>query len=143
MRAAAALALATGCGVRRAPNVVLVSIDTLRADHLRSYGYARDTSPEIDRLAAHGVRYAHAYVPASWTLPSHVSLFTSQPPSRHSVRDDRIALPPRATTLAELLSAAGYSTAGFVSWVYVGAAYGLGQGFDVYRERLRALGHAP
>jgi len=145
MRAAAALALAlaTGCGFSRAPNVVLVSIDTLRADHLGSYGYARDTSPEIDRLAAQGVRYAHAYAAASWTLPSHVSLFTSQLPSRHGVRDDRNALSPQATTLAKLLSAAGYSTAGFVSWVYVGAAYGLGQGFDVYRELVDRAHYEP
>jgi arylsulfatase A-like enzyme len=114
--------------------VVLVSIDTLRADHLSSWGYARPTSPQIDRLAAQGVRFARAEAPASWTLPSHVSLFTSQLPSTHGVRDDRVSLPPQATTLAELLSAAGYTTAGFVSWIYVGAAYGLGQGFDVYRE---------
>jgi arylsulfatase A-like enzyme len=121
----------------------MISIDTLRADHLSAYGYARETSPEIDRLAARGVRFARAYAPASWTLPSHVSLFTSQLPSHHGVRHDEVALPPQAITLAELLSAAGYSTAGFVSWVYVGAAYGLGQGFDTYRELVDTARYEP
>jgi arylsulfatase A-like enzyme len=134
-----ALACALGAGCAPAPpNVVIVSFDTLRADHLSAYGYARETSPEIDRLAAQGVRFARAYAPASWTLPSHVSLFTSQLPSAHGVRDDRLSLPAEATTLAELLSAAGFQTAGFVSWVYVGARFGLGQGFDVYRELVDA-----
>jgi arylsulfatase A-like enzyme len=113
---------------------VLVSIDTLRADHVSAYGYARQTTPQLDRLAAAGVRFAQAFAAASWTLPSHVSLFTSQLPSRHGVQHDRVALPALATTLAETLAAAGFATAGFVSWIYVGERYGLAQGFDVYRE---------
>jgi len=122
---------------------VLISIDTLRADHLSAWGYARETSPEIDRLAAQGVRFARAYAPASWTLPSHVSLFTSQLPSHHGVRDDQVALSPQALTLAELLSAAGFSTAGFVSWVYVGSKYGFSQGFDTYLELVDRARYEP
>ncbi len=131
---AALLALGAGGGAPQPAYVVLGSIDTLRADHVSAYGYARQTTPQIDRLAAGGVRFAQAFAAASWTLPSHASLFTSQLPSRHGVQHERVALPAAATTLAETLSAAGFATAGFVSWVYVGARYGLAQGFDVYRE---------
>lgn len=132
------LVLCAGCGAPPRPNVVLVSIDTLRADHVSAYGYPRQTTPQIDRLAAGGVRFSNAFASASWTLPSHASLFTSQLPSVHGARHDRAALPAAATTLAESLSAAGFATAGFVSWVYVGARYGFAQGFDEYRELVDA-----
>lgn len=117
-----------------APNVLLVSIDTLRADHVHAYGYARETTPAIDRLAAEGVRFDLALAPAPWTLPSHVSLLTGLPPLRHGVLDDGRRLAAEAVTLAEALRDAGYTTAGFVSAPYLEADYGFAQGFDRYDD---------
>ena len=82
------------------PNVVLVTIDTLRADHLGCYGYDRDTSPNLDRLAADGVRFANAVSVSSWTLPAHASILTGLYPAEHGVVTDVSALPPSARTLA-------------------------------------------
>lgn len=113
--------------------VILISIDTLRADHLGCYGYERDTSPAIDALARDSIRFSRAFSQSSWTLPSHVSLMTSQYPSTHRVTDDRFALPEEATTLADALQGAGYHTAGFVTWIYVSEVYGFAQGFDEFR----------
>jgi arylsulfatase A-like enzyme len=118
------------------PNVIFISVDTLRADHLGCYGYERDTSPQIDALAARGVRFANAFSQASWTLPSHISMMTSQYPHVHGVHDNGTALPPDATTLAGVLSERGYDTAAFVSWVYLGKTYGFDRGFDEFNELL-------
>ena len=77
------LLLLAGCGGGREegrPNVLLVSVDTLRADHLSCYGYARQTSPNIDSLAAESVRFTHAYAPTPWTLPSHAGMLTGAHP---------------------------------------------------------------
>ncbi|MDA8020626.1 MAG: sulfatase-like hydrolase/transferase [Thermoanaerobaculia bacterium] len=126
-----------GEGNREArPNVLLISIDTLRADHLGSYGYARDTSPFLDSLAAVGVRFHSAFAQASWTLPSHMSLLTSTYPGTHRVETSRRALPSAIPTLAEQLQGAGYATAGYVSWIYLKSEYGFGRGFDRYVELL-------
>ncbi len=116
------------------PHVILISIDTVRADHLGCYGYGRDTSPAMDELARQGVRFANAFSQSSWTLPSHMSVMTSQYPSVHGVQDDGQALADPVITLAEALQAGGYQTAAFVSWVYVGRSFGFGQGFDHFRE---------
>jgi arylsulfatase A-like enzyme len=113
------------------PHVILISIDTLRADHVGAYGYARPTTPAIDRLAAQSVRFDNAISPASWTLPAHMSLMTSLRPSVHGVDQDR-ALDLSATTLAEVLAQAGYRTGAFISWVYLSEVYGLQQGFDEF-----------
>ncbi len=118
------------------PNVILVSIDTLRADHLGCYGYQRATSPNIDALAAGGVRFASAFAQSCWTLPSHMSLLTSQYPHVHAVQDEGVALRDSAITLAEVLSDGGYDTAAFVSWVFVAAQYGFDQGFAQFTELL-------
>ena len=118
------------------PNVVLVSIDTLRADHLGSYGYERDTSPFLDSLAARGKLFENAFAQASWTLPSHMSLFTSTYPGTHRVETSRRALSPAIPTLTERLRDAGYATAGYVSWIYLKSEYGFGRGFDRYVELL-------
>lgn len=116
------------------PHVILISVDTLRADHLGCYGYARDTSPNIDRLAEKSIRFENAYAQASWTLPSHMSIMTSQYPHVHGVEQQGQALPESATTLAETLSDAGYRTAAMISWVFVGEKYGFAQGFDQFTE---------
>ena len=114
------------------PNIILISIDTVRADRLGSYGFTADTSPALDRLASLGVRFDSAISQSSWTLPAHMSLFTSQLVSTHGVVDDQKALADSAATLAEMLSEQGYQTTGFVSWVYLSPKFGFGQGFDKY-----------
>ncbi len=118
----------------RRPHVVLISIDTLRPDHLGCYGYERQTSPNIDRLAREGTRYTRAYSPTSWTLPAHMSMFTSQTPSHHGIVEDRYALGQDATTLAEVIQAGGYDTAAITSWIYVGRKFGFDQGFAHFEE---------
>ena len=116
------------------PNLLLISIDTLRADHLGCYGYARDTSPFIDSLAERGVRFERAFAQASWTLPSHMSLMTSLHPRSHRVETHEQSLSAAIPTLAELLDEAGYHTTAFVNWIYLKAAFGFGRGFDEFYE---------
>ena len=132
--------------------VILVSIDTLRADHLSGYGYARPTTPAIDRLAKDGVLFSNARSQAPWTLPSHASLFTSLYPSVHGVRafnnmrfldsGGTNRLEPWNLTLAELLQASGYRTAGIASAPWLDEPFGLDQGFetsDVDRNHTASL----
>jgi len=121
-----------GRGAR--PNVVLISIDTLRPDHLGCYGYHRDTSPALDKLAAEGVRFSSAYSHSSWTLPSHMTMMTSLHPSQHRVGPEKRALADSVFTLAQVLSVEGYETAGFVSWVYLARVWGFARGFAKYVE---------
>jgi arylsulfatase A-like enzyme len=116
------------------PNVLLVSIDSLRSDHLHSYGYKRETSPTIDSLAADGARFKTVVSPTSWTLPAHLTLLTSLPPEEHGVTDDETRLREDAVFLSEVLWDKGYTTAGFVSGPYLNAAYGFAQGWDHYDD---------
>ena len=125
-----------GTNQPRRPNVILISIDTLRADHLSCYGYSRKTSPRLDAFARQSVRFCKAFCQASWTLPSHMSIMTSQYPHVHGVEEGQDALPEGATTLAEVLSAKGYRTAAFVSWIYLARKFGFAQGFDEFTELL-------
>ncbi|MCG8590283.1 MAG: sulfatase-like hydrolase/transferase [Proteobacteria bacterium] len=121
------------------PDVVLVSIDSLRPDHLGSYGYPHPTSPRIDALAAEGVRFENAVSTTSWTLPAHAALFTGLSDTTHGVVFDGQRLDARHTTLAERLKAAGYHTAGFFGGPYLHPTFGLGQGFDVYQSCMTRL----
>lgn len=117
------------------PNLLLISIDTLRADHLGCYGAKRPTSPRLDRFASSAVRFEHAYAPAPWTLPSHAALLTGVHPYRLGMRDNTARLPSDVPTLAERLAEAGYQTAAIVDsrpGGYVGAARGFDRGFDEY-----------
>jgi arylsulfatase A-like enzyme len=116
------------------PNVLLISIDTLRPDHLGCYGYERPTSPALDALAAEGARFTTAVSPTSWTLPAHMTLLTALPPEVHGVIDDGLRLDASTVTLAEVLRARGYATAGFVSGPYLDAGYGFARGFDHYDD---------
>jgi arylsulfatase A-like enzyme len=118
----------------RPPNLLLVVIDTLRADRLSSYGYARNTSPQLDRVAAEGVRFDSSYAAASTTLPSHASLFTGEAPIRHGAVKNGIRLSADADTLAERLRAAGFQTAAIVSSFVLDRRFGLDQGFDHYED---------
>ncbi len=117
------------------PNVLLITVDTLRADHIGPYG-GRARTPAFDRLAAEGVRFAGAYAQEPQTNPNHASLFTGQYPSTHGVRVHlHDVLPPQATTLAELLAGHGYRTGGIYSWFSLdGPLSGLDQGFQTYRN---------
>ena len=116
------------------PNVVLVSIDSLRADHVGAYGYPRPTSPRLDRLAAEGVAFDAAWSTTTWTLPSHVSLLTSLYSEVHGVSEDGIRMTEGQTLLSEALRGAGYRTAAFVSAPFLNRLYGFDQGFDFYDD---------
>ena len=116
------------------PDVVLVSIDTLRADHLGSYGYTRPTSPFIDSLAAGGTRYGAARSASPWTLPSHTTMLSGLLPSTHHVVEDNLSLSAATPVLAERMRAAGYATAGVVSTLYVSSIYGFDRGFDHFED---------
>jgi len=134
---AVAAATLLACEPRgRRPNVLFVSIDTLRADHLGCYGCPRPTSPSLDALAAKSVVFESAQSASSWTLPSLASLMTSMPASAHEC--DRIAsrLDPSYPTLAEILRDSGYDTAFVASHVFLSAGYGLQQGFTHVDTRI-------
>ena len=151
-RATAALALAAvsalllpACSTRPAPapvvaaaarNVLIVTIDTLRADRVGVYGATQVETPNIDRLAREGAWAPQATVPAPLTRPSHVSLFTGLYPAEHGIRDN-IAPPLRAEVpvLAEILKRRGFSTGAFVASVVLDRQAGLARGFDVYSDR--------
>ncbi|MFT5042138.1 MAG: arylsulfatase A-like enzyme [Hyphomicrobiaceae bacterium] len=116
-------------------NVVLISIDSLRADHLGSYGYSRDTSPAIDSLAAEGVRFERASSVTSWTLPAHVSLLTGRSLMGHGVVTDDRSLTDDVPTLPAAMQEAGYTTKAIVSAPYLNSRYGFARGFDDYDDR--------
>lgn len=145
------LALASGslgCDAPTPPHILLVTLDTTRADHLGAYGHRRDTSPHLDALAREATLYTRAYSTSSWTLPSHASLFTGKFPSSHGARLDpdgplqlgsAIAagkgirargLSPEEPTLADRLTRAGYATAGFVAGPWMRRTFGLDKGFE-------------
>jgi arylsulfatase A-like enzyme len=115
-----------------APNLVILMIDTLRADHLGAYGYARAKTPHIDALATAGTRYAHAFAQASWTRPSVATILSGQYPSSHGAVHKADILPDRVETLAEVLQRAGYHTAAFANNANVTAAFNFQQGFDEF-----------
>jgi len=118
---------------RRPSNLLVVTIDTLRADHVGSYGYAAARTPRLDGLAARGLRFARAATVVPLTLPAHSSLMTGTFPARHGVRDNGgYYLGPERTTLAELLRARGYRTGGFISGFVLDSRWGIGQGFERY-----------
>ena len=113
------------------PNVLLVVIDTLRADHLGAWGYARPTSPHIDALAARGVLFTRAFAPSSWTRPSVASLFTSLYPSEHGATTFDRPLSSAVATLAERFRDAGYRTLGVSgNFTHVTEEIGFGRGFE-------------
>lgn len=117
-----------------AANFLLISIDSLRADHLGCYGYDQDTSPNLDRIASEGIMFTRAFAPTSWTLPSHMTVLTGLPPEGHGVVDDGQGLAQGVSTLAEILQARGYVTAGFVSGPYLHSRYGFNRGFAHYDD---------
>ena len=112
--------------------VILISIDTLRADHLSAYGYRRIQTPNIDSFAQHGTLFTSVECQVPLTLPSHTSLFTSTYPFENQVEENAERVPARAVTLASVLKSNGYKTAAFIGSVFLESEMGLGQGFEVY-----------
>jgi len=148
--AVATLLLLLACGGEAPPSVLLVTIDTTRVDHLSTYGYSRETTPNLSRLARESVRYARAWSVSPWTLPAHASLFSGLVPAVHGAHSDLDAtttladaidgpLAPMASvgkladdtwTLAEILAARGHRTAAFVGGPWLKRPFGLMQGFE-------------
>ncbi len=115
------------------PNVLLISIDSLRADRLGCYGNPRDTSPRIDALARRGVLFTNAWSTTSWTLPAHVSLLSGRSLLGHGVREAR-RIPASVPMLAEVMRGIGYQTAAFVSAPWLSSRFGFDRGFDLYDD---------
>ena len=147
--AAAVVALARTPPPRARPNLVVLLVDTLRADHLPAYGYARDTAPFLTRLAAQGVVFEDAQSASAWTAPATASLFTSLYPFQHKVdtgfmvtsqmreigQEIRLnRLPADVTTMPEALQAAGYATFGIAANVNIGTVMGFSRGFSRFRH---------
>jgi len=123
--------------LKDAPNVLLVTFDTTRADHLSCYGYVRRTSPTIDSLAAHGVLFENAYTVEPLTGPSHITMMTSLYPQQHgaTINGMHMSTHPRPVLLAQIFHHLGYKTAAFISaWTLKKSITGLGRGFNVYNE---------
>ncbi len=135
------------------PNIVLIVIDTARADHFSCYGYGSSTTPNVDALAARGILFQNAHSVAPWTLPAHMSMFTGLPPRDHGATWAAFSEPETATThemlarsftpgepermLAARLKAAGYRTHGFSPNPWVSSSHGFAEGFDEFVELWR------
>jgi len=127
--------------VKREPgqNILLITLDTTRADRLGCYGYAKARTPNLDQLAKSGVRFENVYCQVPLTLPSHCSILTGTYPARHNVRNNgTYVLGPDSLTLAEVLKEKGFQTAAFVASFSVDSRFGLAQGFDVYDDSFQA-----
>jgi len=143
-RAALGLALAMVCSLlgcssgagKQPPNVVLIVVDTLRADHLSAYGYARPTSPALERLARESLVFERAFSVMSHTLPAHVSLVTGVHPATHQVLSNGWVYEGAWPTLATRLRDAGYASAAFVSGFPLHRKSGFGRGFEVFEDTL-------
>jgi arylsulfatase A-like enzyme len=120
-----------------ARNLILISIDTLRADRLGSYGYARPTSPGMDALAAGGVRFERMLAESSWTLPSHMTLLTGLHARGHGVTRPGRRLADEIPTLAETLRSAGFRTYAYTEGGFVHERFGFARGFDAYKDARR------
>ena len=136
MRLAFVVLLMTGLsGAATPPNIFLITIDTLRADHVHCYGYNQIQTPALDDLAKTGIRFTRAFTPSPLTNSSHTSILTGLLPSVHGVTDFGIPLDDSRATMAELLKAKGYHTAAFIGAIILDSktlAPGLDRGFDFY-----------
>ena len=116
------------------PNVIIISLDTVRADHLGSYGYLRDTMPNVDKLAKQGVLFENAFSQAPWTLPTMASIHTSLYPSEHGALTVYSKLNENFVTIAEYLYNNFYKTIGVISQPFVSSQHGFAQGFEIFDE---------
>ncbi len=139
----AVLLAAAGCGdpldnaSNQKYNVLLITIDTLRADHVGAMGYDQIETPNLDRLASEGILFEHAYTPCPLTLPSHASIMTGTYPTFHGVRNNGIFHANASLdTLAEAFKNHGYSTGAIIAAFVLDASFGLDQGFDLYDDKI-------
>src|SRR5690242_20508588 len=123
----------------RPPSVLLITLDTTRADRLGCYGYADALTPHLDALATSGTRFDAAYTPSPMTLPAHATLLTGREPPEHGVRvNGRQRLPDGVATVAEALRGRGYRTGAFVAAYVLARRFGLDRGFETYDDDLSA-----
>ncbi len=139
----ALFAILAGCSpgdrsVRTPRHIILISIDTLRQDHVGHYGYERDTTPNLDALASEALIYERAYTTWTWTLLAHMSLLTGLYPSQHGVWRKDASLPADSMSLAERLSAAGFHTIGLHFPGWLDPSYGFARGFNHYESHQNA-----
>jgi arylsulfatase A-like enzyme/cytochrome c-type biogenesis protein CcmH/NrfG len=125
-----------------ARNLVVITIDTLRADRIGAYGYAAARTPVLDALAAGGTRFDRAYAPTPITLPSHASLMTGRYPPGHGARHNGLRVKSDVPVLAELFKRAGFRTGAFVGAFPLDRRFGLERGFDAYGDRMPRVGGA-
>ncbi len=149
--AAAWIFLAAGCGNGKPdapPHIILFTLESLRADHVGSYGYPLPVSPNLDRFAEEAIRFNDAHAVTSWTLTSHASLLTGLYPAAHQVLEPGDRLAGSHRTIAEVLGEmdhhgeGGYETAAFVSGPFLRAAHNLHQGFDLYDDSTASPGES-
>jgi arylsulfatase A-like enzyme len=126
---------------RKTRGVILISVDTLRADHLHTYGYERPTTPNLDALAADGVVFDKAYSSSSWTLPAHVSLLTSLFGMNHGVYNPDEKIDASLITLAEMLRLNNFFCAAVTGGGFVSSFYGFSRGFETYNKGDGAVNH--
>ncbi len=120
---------------RRGPNLLLVSIDTLRADHVGAYGSTTGSTPRLDRLAREGLLCLDASAPSPWTLPSHATMFSGQFPAVHGAKEKgRTLSAERSPALAEILAESGYATRAFTAGGFLDASFGFDRGFDGFSD---------
>jgi len=125
------------CPFLRSNNVIIIAVDTLRADHLGCYGYPRSTSPNIDDFAQDGVKFNACYTPSPLTTPAFASVFTSLPPFKHGAKRNGLSIFDKIHTLAEFLKERKYYSGAFISnWTLKKKLTHLDRGFDVYTEIL-------
>ncbi len=129
-----AMSAAQNAPVAGHPNVVMIVMDTTRADRLSCYGYSRPTTPNVDRLAAEGTLFERAMASAPWTMPSHATLFTGLYTAQHRAERSHRRLDDQLTTLAEVLRERGYQTAGFSNNAWVSHATNFAQGFECFDD---------
>ena len=122
--------------------MALISIDTLRADHLGCYGYRPSVTPSIDSLARESMQFDNAYTPVPLTLPAHTSLLTGQYPNRHGIHDNGETLSASVQTAAEAFAAGGYETAAFIGSFILDRRFGLSRGFQEYSGTFNLHAHA-
>ncbi len=133
------LLMLPGCGAEPPTgpfNILLISIDTLRQDHVGCYDYDRETTPNLDELARQGTVFENAVSTSCWTLPAHASLLTGLYPAFHGLQDDGAKLPEGIPTVAGQLSQLDYFTLAVVSHVYVSSEFGLERGFELFDDSL-------
>ena len=116
------------------PNIILITVDTLRADHLGCYGYRASSTPTIDALAGEGYLFTRAYAQVPLTLPSHYSILSGTLPVYHGVRDNSVGQPKGPPLISEVLHGKGYRTAAFVGSFILDSRFGLDRGFDYYYD---------